>query len=685
MHRFGVNKIHTSGKSQPPLGSRVRQQGLGSRGSHVARPVETLLPNSYPPSNTRTRKKGNVHKARVNYHKVEKEAKRQHFIRTKEKLTSKETKPKDWWWAVKRLQGSTGQTSIPTLQNSSGTLSTSKEKADAFCELFANKCTIDSADEPAPPIENLTAATLDKMTFRPRDVRRMMKKLDPHKATGPDGIGNRVLRECANSLATPFAKLFRLSFERGLFPDAWKIARVVPIHKKKSRSNPENYRPISLLSNISKLMEYFVNRELRKHLFSHGLIQNNQFGFRPRHSAPDLLTYLSHEWLTSLNDRKDVKVVALDIKAAFDRVWHNGLIAKLKARGVRGRFLQWIGSYLNNRRIQVVVGGQTSVEKSINASVPQGSILGPTLFLIYIDDLGDNLRNAILLYADDSTLYCEVQKDALDHTVTSMNADLEQINQWGLLWKVIFAPEKCKVTTISKRRSQPAQTITSLNLGGKVLHESEELDILGVTFPSNMSFRSHLDKVASKAGKRVSVLRRIAPYLDTKGKATVYKAHIRSTMEYAPLSWMSASETQLRRLDDIQLRAQKIIGPGAVLDTLSHRRLISGLGLVHRMHKPDQPAKLRTMLPPKMCPVRSTRSKMCPVRSTRSSSGDHALQPLAGRSTAGQWSIQQYDRSALPTIVPVWNSLPPNIIGYPEAEDAKTFCKRAHHHLRKGR
>ena len=121
-------------------------------------------------------------------------------------------------------------------------------------------------------------------------------------------------------------------------------------------------------------MEHIINKELRKQLLGNGIIGSNQFGFRPNHSASDLLAYLSHEWLSCLNERKEVKVVAMDIKAAFDRVWHNGLLAKLKARGISGQILTWIQSYLSERRIQVTVGGQTSEESPINASVPQGSI-----------------------------------------------------------------------------------------------------------------------------------------------------------------------------------------------------------------------------------------------------------------------------------------------------------------------
>ncbi len=602
---------------------------------------------------------------------TEKEAKRQHFIRTREKLTS-DSNSKNWWWAVKRLQGVYGHPGIPTLQDASGTYPTSQSKADAFCKLFATKCTIENSDDPPPQVEPLTTNRIDHVMFRPRDIRRRMRKLDPNKATGPDNISNRILRECADCLATPIAKLFRFIFARGLFPTQWKKARVVPVHKKKSRADPANYRPISLLCNISKLMEFFVNKALRQHLFKHGLIRENQFGFRPHHSAADLLTYLSHEWMSSLNNREEVKVVALDIKAAFDRVWHRGLLAKLEARGLSGKLLEWIQNYLCDRRIQVVVGGQSSAERQINASVPQGSILGPTLFLAYIDDLGHGLCNNNYLFADDDTLYRILHHNDLAQSVDSLNMDLSHINQWGKDWKVLFAPEKCKVMSISKRRppNEPPPPST-LYLGDTPLEECTQLDILGVTFTRNMSFQPHIDKVACRAGKRVSVLQRVGPYLDTKGRATVYKAHIRSVMEYAPLSWMSACESDLRKLDEIQHRAEKIIRPSAPLESLHHRRMVSGLGLIHRLHQPEQSPVLKSMLP----------LHASQARFTRYNQSEHLLQPLVGKTRSGHWSLQQFDRSAIPTMIPMWNSLPPSVIGAPQSEDTKTFCKRVKRYL----
>ena len=320
----------------------------------------------------------------------------------------------------------------------------------------------------------------------------------------------------------------------------------------------------------------------------------------------------------------------------------------------------------------MVVGGQTSNESTINASVPQGSILGPTLFLVFIDDMCDQLTNPSRLYADDSTLYCCVDAEYPEQCVVTLNSDLSHIHNWGLKWKVNFAPEKCKVMSITKKATEPQG---DLFLGGTKLQECEELDILGVNFQKNLSFSSHLDTIAEKAGTRMNMFRKAALYLDANGRSSVYKALPRRTMEYAPLAWMSASETHLRRLDHIQHRAENIIGPqrpGCELDSLAHRRLISGLGLLHRMQKEGEPELIRSQLP--------QYNKL--HRSTRANAVAHSLKTPAGRTESGHWSLHQYDRSFLPATVPVWNSLPPQIVGNPSIDSTKTFCKCANRHLK---
>ena len=213
-------------------------------------------------------------------------------------------------------------------------------------------------------------------------------------------------------------------------------------------------------------------------------------------------------------------------------------------------------------------------------------------------------------------------------------------------------------------------------MGGKPLQRVQELNILGVKFSRSLGFQSHVNSIADRAGQRVSALRSIAPCLNPQGRARVYKAHVRSTMEYAPLAWMSASTMHLKKLDDVQRRAVRIIkAPPQELkiDPLSHRRTVAGLGLMYRLHTEGAPALLKTMLPPARVTSRSTRAS--------SSLGSFALQGLTGRAESGHWSLAQHDRSFIPAMVPVWNSLPDAIVGHPTTTGTKAFCSRTHNFL----
>ena len=240
-------------------------------------------------------------------------AKAAHFKVMRDKLVENR-KDRDWWWTVRQLSGTGGHTEIPSLQQNGISFSTAQEKAEVLAQAFSMKCNLNCADDPSPDIQNRTAKHLSHVNFRPRDIKRKLHKLDTNKASGPDGISAKVLKNCAVELAAPLAKLFRFSFSRGYFPSQWKVASVVPVHKKNSRSCPSNYRPISLLTIISKVMETIINDQLRKHLFHNNLISDNQFAFRSLHSAPDLLTFMSHRLSSTLNERGEARVVALDIK-----------------------------------------------------------------------------------------------------------------------------------------------------------------------------------------------------------------------------------------------------------------------------------------------------------------------------------------------------------------------------------
>ena len=254
-----------------------------------------------------------------------------------------------------------------------------------------------------------------------------------------------MLKECAYELALPLSKLFSCCLRSGQQPIAWKTANVIPIHKRESKSKLSNCRPVSLLSVTSKVMESIVNIHLMNYLEKGNLLSPNQFGFRRAIGAADLLTSLHHEWVTEMGKGGTVNVLAIDIAGAFDKVSHLGLLAKIQGYSIRGSLLRWLTDYLDNHKIQAVVGGNTSNSFAIHYVVPQGSILGPTLFLLYINDDEDNLPHNVYLavYADDTTLYATIQlEESPEARNRALQSALTHMQEWSMTWRVAFEPKK---------------------------------------------------------------------------------------------------------------------------------------------------------------------------------------------------------------------------------------------------
>ena len=290
---------------------------------------------------------------------------------------------KTWWTLVKERQGATQQESIPPLRKPDGTRVTgSSEKAEMFADLFAAKMTVGDPGRPPPQLDLECNQLLTSVEVTREHVEHLLKAVDPKKATGPDDVSAQVLKHCAFELSGPLTKVFRACLMENIWPSVWKEARVVPIHKKSSRNDPRNYRPISLLSVVGKVLERIVAEAITQHLDTNDLLSHQQHGFKPGRSTSDLLLLLSKGWQDALDEGLDTLVVALDIAGAFDRVWHGGLMEKLRAKGIQGSLLSLLGNYLNDRTLKVVVNGQSSRPLPIKASVPQGSVLGPILWNI---------------------------------------------------------------------------------------------------------------------------------------------------------------------------------------------------------------------------------------------------------------------------------------------------------------
>ena len=290
------------------------------------------------------------------------------------------------------------------------------------------------------------------------------KQLKPNKAPGPNLIGPKLFKEASNELATPLSDLYNLSLTTKTYPASWKKANVCPIFKKDNSFKPNNYRPISLLNYEGKIMERCVHKYISEYLEENTIISEYQSGFKSTDSTINQLAYLCNEFAKAIDESKEIRVAFLDISKAFDRVWHKGLLAKLRAIGFSENIVEWFSSYLDNRKQRVCLGGIASTWLSIFAGVPQGSILVPILFLIFINDIVNYIRTNIRLFDDDTILYKVVHN--IDLAAAELNIDLESIKFWAKIWKVDFNPLKSKSLLITNE-NQDIQHPLSLCLKAK--------------------------------------------------------------------------------------------------------------------------------------------------------------------------------------------------------------------------
>ena len=254
----------------------------------------------------------------------------------------------------------------------------------------------------------LTDNRLSSASFSQDDIAKIIQNLDPNKAHGHDNISIRMLKICGSSIYKPLEMIFKQCIETGVFPSEWKKANIVPIHKKGDKQTLENYRPVSLLPICGKILERLMFNEMFNFFIENKLISSNQSGFKPGDSCINQLLSITHEIYESFDVGLEVRSVFLDISKAFDKVWHDGIIYKLTQNGISRNLLKLLEDFLKERKQRVVLNGQVSTWKNINAGVPQGSILGPLLFLIYINDLTEGLTTNVKLFADDTSLFSVV-------------------------------------------------------------------------------------------------------------------------------------------------------------------------------------------------------------------------------------------------------------------------------------
>ena len=271
---------------------------------------------------------------------------------------------------------------------------------------------------------------------------------------------------------------------------------------------------------------------ITEHLETNRLLSLKQFGFRKERSTSDILLQMTSKWNSSLDRGIDTYVIALDIAGAFDRVWHAGLLAKIKSYGIDNEIFDLITDYLKDRFFKVVVNGSESREHIIEASVPQGSVLGPIFWNIFFDDILHLVPEA-QAFADDCTLSFECMDNNHIQTIHHINEALKSIISWSKKWQVTLAADKTQLMLIS-RRPRPLNS-PRIVLNNENISLQTSINILGVQFDEKLTFTDHVRELANRAAKKFACLRRVAHLLDERGCTMIYNSHIRSIMEYAPL------------------------------------------------------------------------------------------------------------------------------------------------------
>jgi len=433
---------------------------------------------------------------------------------------------------------------------SKGTLFTdSKSKAKILIDQFKSVFTLDT-DSELPRLPTFEGKKLENIVITVEGVEKLLKNIKPFKACGPDSIPNMVLSKCASELAPALARIFQKSLNTGLLPDDWLKANVSSVYKKGDKHLAENYRPISLTSVACKLLEHVICKHLVSHLESNKILTNLNHGFRSGYSCDSQLLTTLHDLFRSHDLGHQIDVAILDFSKAFDTVPHKRLLHKLGSYGIEGTTHTWLTNFLSRRTMQVVLDGETSEEINVASGVPQGTVLGPLLFLCFINDLPDSVRSQVRLFADDCLLYRTIGNRS-DHHV--LEEDLQNLHSWAKTWGMKFNSKKCYILSINQKSSH------FYSLGDEVLKEVTINPYLGVLISNDLKWQAHIQNICKKSNSVLGLLRRNLRGCPQHCKRIAYTSLVRSKLEYAAVVWDPYLQGDIDSLERVQHRAARFI------------------------------------------------------------------------------------------------------------------------------
>ena len=471
-----------------------------------------------------------------------------------------------------------------------------------------------------------------------------------------------MLKLCAHECSIPLKMLYDMSLETGHYPALWKRANVVPIHKKGDRQVKTNYRPISLLPICGKIFEKIIFDEVYKHLAENKLISTHQSGFRPGDSTINQLLLITHEIYEAFENHQETRAVFLDISKAFDKVWHEGLLLKLKSNGIDGQLYSLIENFLYNRYQRVVLNGKASSWERVSAGVPQGSVLGPLLFLVYINDLAEGITSKVKFFADDTSMF-QVVSD-VDTTADALNRDLAIIQNWAFQWKMSFNPDPTKQAkeVIFSAKRQKQQHPPLIFNDHQIVADSSHKH-LGLILDEKLTFAEHVKEAILKAKRSIGIIRFLSRYVPRNVLDQMYKLYVRPHLDYGDVIYHEQSMSHSRKLESTQYKAALAVSgawKGTSMDrlleelgweTLSNRRWYRRLCLFYKIVNNQTPQYLRDYIP-----------------------DENEIQYNLRRPTlfrAGISHTLRFSKSFFPFCIKAWNDLGPDIRNAPTISSFK--------------
>jgi hypothetical protein len=395
-------------------------------------------------------------------------------------------------------------------------------------------------------------------TITPEQVSAILNKLNVNKATGLDLIPAWILKQCSCTLAKPLTHIFNKSIESCMVPSLFKQAKVKPLFKKGNPCLASNYRPISILPVLSKVLEKLINNQIMAYLEENQLLNPLQFGFRKNKSTKDAILEFTNDTLMALNRGMCVLGIFIDFSKAFDTIDHQILICKMKNLGFSDCSLRWFSSYFTNRSQIVTFSNHLSKPCKLTVGVPQGSILGPTLFLIYINDLCSSFNHLKpILYADDTNLFYQSKNLLLD--IPKINQDLNALDDWCKYNKLTINLEKTNFIIIKNRQNPFSFPNSLLKISNTTIEETSCIKFLGITIDNNLSFKNHISNLISKLRPYVGLFYRCSKLLPKAILLLLYNSYINSQLCYCIEAYGTASDSSLKTIYILQKRIIRII------------------------------------------------------------------------------------------------------------------------------